>query len=158
MRGYTAEQMKWLAQNAEGSTWASLTESFNKRYGAAHSVSRLKTHCNRHGIFVQGKLSGKSCWNVKPIGHICPTGKGYARVKTADGYKMLARLSMPEDDKSLVCCHFDGDKMSAKAEYHTKKAMRKYEIGCRYNKGYKRYRQNAMLIAEIEVKEKELRK
>lgn len=157
MRNYTDEQMKWLAQNAKGSTWASLTESFNKLYGTAHSVQRVKTHCNRHGIYVQGELAGKSCWNVKPIGHICPTANGYARVKTADGYKMLARVTAPIELDSLVCCHFDGDRLSAAAEYHTAKAMRRYALNCRYNKGYRAYRQTAMQICEIEVQEKEIR-
>lgn len=36
-------------------------------------------------------------------------------------------------------------------------AMRKYEINCRYNNGYRRYRQNAMIVSEIEVSIKERR-
>ena len=149
MRGYTQQQMAWLAASAKGSTWRSLTEAYNARYGTAHSVQRLKTHCNRHGIYVVGALGGKTSWNEKPIGHVCPTSNGYARVKTESGYKMLARLNIP--DNRLVCCHFDGDKMSADAEYHSKKAMRLYALQCRYNCGFAANRKTAMTICELDV-------
>lgn len=149
MRGYTKEQMVWLAANAKGSTWQGLTETYNARYGTTHSVQRLKTHCNRHGIYVTEALGDKPSWNAKPIGYICPTSSGYARIKTANGYKMLARLNMP--DNSLVCCHFDGDKMSTNVEYHSKKAMRLYALQCRYNCGFATNRKTAMAICELDV-------
>lgn len=152
MRGYTEEQMSWLADNAEGCTWEALTAAYNERYCTAHSAQRLKTHCNRHGIYVSEPLNGKASWNEKPIGHICPTNTGYARVKTADGYKMLARVMMPDNKKDMVCCHFDGDRMSGAAEYHTKKAQRRYALLCRYNRGFPAHRKTAMMICELEVK------
>ncbi len=157
MRGYTEEQMVWLADNAKGSTWQRLAAAYNERFGTAHSVQRLKTHCNRHGIFVTEPLNGKPSWNAKPVGHICPTSNGYARIKTAGGYEMLARLNMPANMRDMVCCHFDGDRMSADAKYHSKRAQRRYALLCRYNKGFPAYRETAMMICELDVKVKERR-
>lgn len=156
MRGYTQQQMTWLAASAKGSNWQDLTKAYNARYGTTHSVQRLKTHCNRHGIYVVGALKGKSSWNEKPIGHICPTSNGYARIKTNNGYKMLARLNMLNNN--LVCCHFDGDKMSTNVEYHSKKAMRLYALQCRYNCGFAAGRKTAMAICELDESISKLRK
>lgn len=151
MRGYTEEQMTWLAGNAPGHPWQDITAAYNARYGTTHSVQRLKTHCNRHGVFATEPLHGKASWNAKPIGHICPTSSGYARVKTENGYKMLARLHMPDNMKGMVCCHFDGDRMSAEGILHSKRAMRMYALQCRYNNGYPAYRETAMVISELDV-------
>lgn len=148
-------QMTWLAVNAKGNTWRGLTVAYNERFGTAHSVNRLKTHCNRHGIFVTEALNGKPSWNAQPLGHICPTGNGYARIKTEDGYKMLARINIPNNKASHVCCHFDNNKMSTNVKYHSKKAMRLYALQCRYNNGFPTNRETAMMVCELDVARKE---
>ena len=157
MRGYTKEQMEWLTVNAKGNTWQGLTEAYNERYGTTHSVNRLKTHCNRHGIFITEPLNGKPSWNAKPFGHICPTANGYARIKTEDGYKMLARLDLPKGKENLVCCHFDDNKMSTNVKYHSKKAMRLYALQSRYNNGFSTNREMAMMVCELDIARKEKR-
>lgn len=151
MRGYTEEQMSWLAENAKGSTWQALTDGYNKRFNTGHSLQRLKTHCNRHGIHVTEPLNGKPCWNAKPIGHICPTGSGYARIKTENGYQMLARVNMPDSEKGKVCVHLNDDKMSSDVIYASKKAMRQYALLCRYNNGFRSDRATALKVCELDV-------
>ena len=163
MRGYTDEQMTWLERwNKTAAHWKDVTEAYNAEFGTAHSVGRLKTHCNRHGIHLTEPLGNKPSWNYKPIGHICLTANGYARVKTPDGYKMLSRLKMPQGARDLICCHFDGDKTSDMATYHSRKAMRRYALLCRYNPGFRRYRESAMIVCELDIaateKEKKARR
>lgn len=151
--GITAEQEQWLRLNVpQIESWRIITETFARTFNRPYKLTALKKICNQRGIYRLEPLGDKPCATYKPIGHICKTNTGYIRIKTKDGYKM------PHTQIGKFVVHL-GDK----TDYNNvvvvdKKVLRKYEIECRWNKGFRnpKLKQFALKLCELEV-EKEKR-